>query len=150
MLETDYKFYLAFENSNCVDYITEKLFENALQYHVLPIVMGARQEDYARYAPKNSYIHVEKFASPKELAKYLHELDQDDKLYNSYFKWCGTGHVKWTPKQYFCDLCAMLHDNETMSTPTWFPSYDDWWNAPDTCTLGRWSDLNATNTATTR
>lgn len=31
LLDTKYKFYLAFENSNCVDYITEKLFFNGLQ-----------------------------------------------------------------------------------------------------------------------
>jgi glycoprotein 3-alpha-L-fucosyltransferase len=32
MLRKEYKFYLAFENSNCRDYITEKLFVNALRY----------------------------------------------------------------------------------------------------------------------
>lgn len=31
MLNDDYKFYLAFENSNCVDYITEKFFVNGLR-----------------------------------------------------------------------------------------------------------------------
>ena len=30
-LNNDYKFYLAFENSNCVDYITEKLYWNGLK-----------------------------------------------------------------------------------------------------------------------
>ena len=49
--------------------------------------MGARPEDYARSAPFKSYIHVDDFESPKELAEYLHKLDEDDDLYNEYFKW---------------------------------------------------------------
>ena len=49
--------------------------------------MGARPEDYAVSAPYKSYIHVDDFDGPKELADYLHKLDQDDQEYNEYFKW---------------------------------------------------------------
>lgn len=35
MLNKDYKFYLAFENSNCRDYITEKFYVNGLGYEFI-------------------------------------------------------------------------------------------------------------------
>ncbi len=54
---------------------------------VIPIVMGARTEDYAKVAPYHSYIHVDEFESPRHLAEYLHKLDKDDELYNSYFRY---------------------------------------------------------------
>ena len=57
-----------------------------LRHDVLPIVMGARPEDYARDAPAHSYIHVDEFRGPKELAEYLHQLDKDDEKYNEYFQ----------------------------------------------------------------
>lgn len=49
--------------------------------------MGAKPEDYERSAPYRSYIHVDEFAAPKELAGYLHRLDKNDVLYNSYFRY---------------------------------------------------------------
>ena len=73
MLDTDYKFYLAFENSNCVDYITEKFFVNGLKHNILPIVMGASKEAYERSAPLNSFLHVDDFTGPAHLAQYLHK-----------------------------------------------------------------------------
>lgn len=133
MLDRDYKFYLAFENSNCKDYITEKFFVNGLGRNVLPIVMGARPEDYARTAPYRSYIHVDEFESPQELAAYLHRLDTDDDLYNSYFKWKSTGEFINT--YFFCRLCAMLHDDFPNKS---YRDVNDWWRGPGTCTGGSW------------
>jgi len=49
--------------------------------------MGARPEDYKALLPPNSYIHVDDFKSPKYLAEYLHILDKNDTIYNSYFSW---------------------------------------------------------------
>ena len=48
--------------------------------------MGARPEDYARLAPYKSFIHVDEFDGPEQLAEYLLELDRDDKKYNEYFQ----------------------------------------------------------------
>ena len=48
--------------------------------------MGARLEDYERTSPYKSFLHVDQFSGPKELAKYLLELDKDDDLYNTYFQ----------------------------------------------------------------
>ena len=49
--------------------------------------MGARPEDYELLLPPGSYIHVDDFRSPKDLAEYLHIVDKNDTLYNSYFRW---------------------------------------------------------------
>ena len=84
MLEKKYKFYLAFENSICIDYVTEKLWK-VLPYDVIPVVLGGA--NYTKYLPKKSYIDVNDFQSPEELGKYLLKLDKNDDLYNEYFKW---------------------------------------------------------------
>lgn len=110
MLKNEYKFYLSFENSICEDYVTEKFFY-ALRYSILPIAMGATQEYYKKIAPEHSYIHVDDFNSPKELAEYLHELDKNDDLYNNYFRWHGTGKFLDAHSFYICRVCSMLHSD---------------------------------------
>ncbi|KAL1512977.1 hypothetical protein ABEB36_002472 [Hypothenemus hampei] len=137
ILESDYKFYLAFENSNCRDYITEKLFVNGLEHDVLPIVMGARPEDYQRSAPEGSYIHVDDFESPQDLAAYLHRLDNDNTLYNSYFKWKGTGEFINT--YFWCRLCAMLH---APLVHRHYEDVNDWWRGPGVCTTKSWRNAD--------
>lgn len=48
-IETDYYFYLAFENSFAVDYVSEKLL-TAVEHYAVPIVFGGA--DYSRYVCK--------------------------------------------------------------------------------------------------
>ncbi|XP_012563479.3 glycoprotein 3-alpha-L-fucosyltransferase A [Hydra vulgaris] len=127
-LKREYKFYLSFENSNCKDYVTEKLFWNAYENDVVPIVMGAHPNEYKNIAPPHSYIHVDDFPSVKDLAKYLIFLDQNDLYYNQYFLWKNTG--SFIDTKFTCRLCAMAH----LATlfPMWYSDLASWWKT-ETC-----------------
>lgn len=102
-----YKFYLAFENSLCVDYVSEKFFA-PLQYELIPIVLGGA--DYALY-PERSYINVNDFRSPEQLAEYLSYLAANETAYSEYFQWRLQYRISCLNKEkLYCDLCKMLHD----------------------------------------
>ena len=69
--------------------------------------MGARPEDYAKVAPYHSYIHVDEFESPRHLAEYLHKLDKNDELYNSYFRYVVAGMNGYVALTTFMKLAAV-------------------------------------------
>ena len=131
MLRRDYKFYLAFENSNCADYITEKFWGNALHNDILPIVMGPSIQDYEAVAPPKSFIHVDSFETPEDLAKFLHVLDGDDDLYNEYFAWKQLGDFIDT--KFFCRVCSMLHYSRHTEETSAIEDITEWWSGPDIC-----------------
>ena len=79
-----YKYYLAFENSVCLDYISEKVHK-PFETKTIPIVLGGGQ--YERLFPPHSYIDAMDFDSPRELAEYLKYLDQNEDKYMEYFWW---------------------------------------------------------------
>ena len=103
---SQYKFYLAFENSFCEDYITEKAFiATRGTFHPLPVMMGGG--DYDKYFPPNSYLDVRNFSSPEALVKWMQYLDQNDQAYNSYFQWKHRYYCVWP--DYFCSLCKSIY-----------------------------------------
>ncbi|XP_069479920.1 4-galactosyl-N-acetylglucosaminide 3-alpha-L-fucosyltransferase FUT6-like [Ambystoma mexicanum] len=123
---SQYKFYLAFENSVHKDYITEKLWDNALLSGTVPIVLGPTRENYERFLPSDAFIHVDDFPSAQELASYLKLLDSDDEQYQRYFKWRGRFQVKGDANwpEWYCKACQYLSQNPfyriTPSVAKWF------------------------------
>ncbi|KAG0210189.1 Alpha3-fucosyltransferase [Mortierella sp. NVP41] len=90
-----YKFYLALENSNCDDYVTEKL-ERAYATGVIPIVDGPL--DYSRFdATGSALIKFNDFSSPKTLGRYIRQLDQDDEQYLQRLRYKVPKDPKHTP-----------------------------------------------------
>lgn len=80
-----YKFTLVFEDSIATDFVTERFFES-LKAGSVPVYLGA--PNVADFAPaENSYISVNSFSSPKELAEYLLHLNQNQELYNELLTW---------------------------------------------------------------
>lgn len=122
-----YKFYLAFENGFCEDYITEKYWEQALEHDLVPVVMGGA--DYSKLVIPESYINVLDFSSIENLALYLKALDRNSTAYNEYFHW----KKKYTaePIVALCKLCGMLHDESLPSKVHW--DLGSFWGVKENC-----------------
>ncbi len=125
-LMLDYKYYLAFENSKCDDYVTEKLFK-ILHFKdwynaPVPVVLGSNKTWYEKNLPSKSFIHVDDFPSPEKLAQFL-------KL-NTTFE----DHTKWRleyevilDKNLVEKLCVKLHEIKRDRKSNVIDDFPDFW-----------------------
>lgn len=133
MLSRYYRFYLSFENSLCLDYVTEKLYR-PLSHNTVPVVYGG--SNYSFYLPKGSYIDARHYKSPEALANYLNHLMINDTLYSSYFRWKGKYTVRSQPAGEWCPLCRFLRDVTGSQENKTYDDIAEWWSgqsANQTC-----------------
>ncbi|XP_040081535.1 alpha-(1,3)-fucosyltransferase 7 [Oryx dammah] len=101
-----YRFYLAFENSEHRDYITEKFWRNALLAGAVPVALGPPRAAYEAVAPPDAFVHVDDFGSARELAAFLTGMNES--CYRRYFAWRDRFRVRlfsdW--RERFCTICA--------------------------------------------
>ncbi len=142
IFEEEYKFYLAFENDFCTDYITEKFFRT-LDYDMIPIVYGGG--NYKLLAPPHSYIDILDYPNPGDLAAYLKHLSEDAEAYAAYFKWKGYYEVENFRRTIyahaFCQLCEILHNATYRYETQRYDTIDEWWMKDDTCDADRMRKL---------
>ena len=103
-----YKFYLAFENTVCRDYITEKFWLALNVKQQIPVVAVSKHT--SEILPPKSYLNVFDFPSIKALADEMIRIGNNETLFNSFFEW--KRYYKPAPSG-FCSLCNALHENRT-------------------------------------
>lgn len=129
-LRENYLFYLAFENSICKDYVTEKFFRT-LQLDLIPVVMGAA--NYSTDYPPNSFIDALKFSSPQQLAEYLYQVANNETLYRQYFYWKKDYRiVQATLHNDLCQICQFISSNKSCTSLSNRHLYD-WWFEDANC-----------------
>lgn len=106
-----------------------KLFFFNHRNDVIPIVLGAASWEYKNALPSHSYIDVDDFETPRDLAQYLQKLDENDDLYNEYFRWKSYGD--FVASKPWCRVCSLLH--EPALPAIWYDDVDAWWRSKDTC-----------------
>ncbi|CAF1933770.1 unnamed protein product [Rotaria magnacalcarata] len=140
---TTYKFYLAFENSLCDEYVTEKFFMSLESARIVPVVLGWARYDH--YIPSSGYIDVRNFATPRQLAVYIDYLDKNTTAYLEYFHWRQYAiHIK-IPK-YICELCLKLFLDDRHHKKQSLQSIDQYWNRKMQCHR-YWKDQTAKTTS---
>ncbi|XP_008123607.3 alpha-(1,3)-fucosyltransferase 7 [Anolis carolinensis] len=101
-----YRFYLAFENALSRDYVTEKLWRNALQAGSVPVVLGPPRDNYEAFLPGGAFLHLHDFPSVRDLAHHLRHMPED--VYRGFFDWRQRHAVKtfqdW--RERFCAICT--------------------------------------------
>ncbi|XP_071847832.1 alpha-(1,3)-fucosyltransferase 7-like isoform X2 [Apostichopus japonicus] len=103
-----YHFSLAFENSECYEYITERFWWYAVQHGVVPVVYGPPRSDLEIFAPPNSFIHVSDFDLVKDLAEHLWDVSLSPEKYNGYFEWKREGEIVHKFPHNIDTLCNIL------------------------------------------
>lgn len=114
ILNSTYRYYLAFENSLCLEYITEKFYEN-YEYDIIQVVRGGIPNSRPIDINDGVYINANYFKNAHELGVYLRNLSLNTTQYASMLKKKSEFKVKSYVelfKDAVCELCKRLHSVE--------------------------------------
>ncbi|XP_069139495.1 alpha-(1,3)-fucosyltransferase C-like [Argopecten irradians] len=105
----NYKFALAFENSICRDYVTEKMFK-AYRIQTSTIPIGRGQTQYDIFLPPKSYLDTSTYPTTKDLTAHMWNLSTNITAASSYFWWKRNYVSDQAMSEGFCELCRRVHD----------------------------------------
>ncbi|KAI6212757.1 Alpha-(1,3)-fucosyltransferase C [Aphelenchoides besseyi] len=104
----EHYFYLAFENSICPEYQSEKFWR--VKQLIVPVVLS--RGVMPPHISNDTYIAASDFESPKQLADYLQHLMDNPSEYAKYFKWTQKYRktsLSESEVRVSCQLCKLAY-----------------------------------------
>jgi alpha-1,3-fucosyltransferase len=124
-VEQNYWFYLAFENSLCIDYITEKSYK-IMELNVIPVIFSGAQ--LSRFLPPKSYIDANDFTTTEDLANHLKFLTQNLTEYVKHFWWKKNYKITERIGIYNpCEICKKLSEPNLQSKHQVYENFGEWY-----------------------
>ena len=112
ILNSTYRYYLAFENALCDEYISEKFFEN-YDYDIIQVVRGGNPKFRPIDIKRDAYISANDFKTAHDLGRFLKSLSNDTKMYASMLKakdkYQAVPYIDLFQKA-MCDICKRLQN----------------------------------------
>ena len=114
ILNSTYRYYLAFENALCSEYITEKFYEN-YNYDIIQVLRAGDTQHRPIKTDKNVYISSADFKDAHDLGRYLRSLSLDKEKYAAILsekdRYEAIQYVELF-KERMCEICMRLNKLE--------------------------------------
>ena len=113
-LSQTHYFYIAFENGDCDDYTSEKVWQYSFENGLVPILWSSTI-DYKAILPPHSYINVADFPSIEQFAQHVMMVASSKHEYGKYHEWRLYYDIRlwyfnyWT---YLCDFAVQTRGRE--------------------------------------
>ncbi|KAL0829913.1 hypothetical protein ABMA28_003387 [Loxostege sticticalis] len=123
-LKHQYYFYLAFEDSFAVDYVTKEVLYGYENFAV-PVVYGGA--NYPSFLPPNSYLSAIRL-DEKMMAEAMVLAIKNETIYHNFFRWRNHYSVKAAKGFEPCSLCEALNKKYWLTYKTKNYQFRKWWN----------------------
>ena len=92
---------------------------------------------YERHAPSESFLHVDDFHGPEDLAIYMRQLSHDPKKYHTHFLWKSSYKVEEVDISYeICKYIGLERDRggtRKMASARKYSDLDKFWRPQGVC-----------------